>query len=563
VWYVILPETRSLGQVSYVIRALAGNGVWNATNPYYIGVADSRPPTIQHVPPAEWLPVMSSLDINATITDRGQVEEVRLLYSEPSSGEHNVTCGRDGDRWFYPLVLGPDEGTMVYTWYAKDTWGNEATLGPVTIELRDQGPPSIEVADGAPVELGDDPVLEAVVVDDALLDSVWVMYRLPGSGQDVNATPVQTGILWRLTLEGVAVTGTISYEWGAMDVNGRVSSSGVLGLDVVDTTPPEVSQVRTFNASVGLPVVVEARIEDAGGVSGAKVEYTDVDGVTGTVDMVETTEDIYEAQLPVQSRAGPLGYSVVATDASGNSVGTSARTVLVRDLDPPEIAHVALTGLVEGQEVNFTVMVTDNVGVAEVWLHVRTDPTGSFRRVAMEPGEDDTYSYVLTEGQLHWPNVMYYFEAEDLQPSSNLVLDPPGAPQYAYLTDVAERTLELWGYVRTPEGKPVEGAEITVEGWDDELAVSDEDGRYEIGWLTKGTWTLTATAMGYHDGEVTAQLSLDEPVKRLDVQMEPEAAGDGEEDGTSATVYLAIVLIVAAIAILVIALRTYRPPRES
>jgi hypothetical protein len=544
-----------------MIRAQAGNGAWNATNPYYIGVVDTKPPVIEHEPPGEWLPVMSEFDINATITDKGQIEEVRLLYTEPTSGEHNVTCGRDGDRWFYPLVLGPIEGPLEYTWYAKDTWGNEATLGPIVIDLVDLGPPTIEVVEQDPVELGDDPVLEAKVTDDALLQSVWVLYRLPGTDEVVNATPDHVGQLWRLLIEGVTSTGAIVHDWWAMDVNGKVSSTGDLELEVVDTTPPGITEVRTFNTTVGPPIVIEARIEDVGGVAGAKVEYTDVDGVSGTVDMVEVTPDIYEATLPPQSHSGSLVFVVVATDVSGNEAETSQRTVVIRDVDPPEIAHLPLSGLVEGQEVAFIAQVTDNVGVAEVWLYLRISATGSFRRLVMEEGEDDIYSYILPEGELLWPNVMYYFEAEDLPPSSNLAVDPPGAPQYAYVTDVAEGNLTLWGYVKTPAGKPVKGAKLTVEGWDDDLVYTDVEGRYEITWLTKGSWTVTVTAEGYLDKEVPVDLTLEEPVKRLDILLEPEDPGGGEDEGWPVTAYIAIVIIIAAVVILVYVLRTYKAPK--
>jgi hypothetical protein len=230
-------------------------------------------------------------------------------------------------------------------------------------------------------------------------------------------------------------------------------------------------------------------------------------------------------------------------------------------VDPPEVAHVALSGLLEGQEVTFIAHVTDNVGVAEVWLYLRVVPTGSFRRLAMEAGEGDIYSYVLTEGQLLWPNVMYYFEAEDLPPSSNLAAYPHGAPQYAFITDVDEANLTLWGYVRTPAGKPVEGARLTVEGWDDDLAHSDAEGRYEIDWLTKGPWTVTVTAEGYLAVGVPVDLSLDEPVRRLDVQLDPEAPGGGEDGGWSVMVYVALAIIVVAAVILVYVLRTYGGPR--
>ena len=560
-WYVVLPAPGSIGQVSYRIRAQSTNGAWNVTNPYYIAVVDSQPPVIDHTPPGPELPVTLEFQLNATITDHGGLEEVRLLYTEPASGAHNVTCGRDGDRWFYPMVLGPLEGILEYTWYAMDTWGNEAQMGPFRVDMVDLGPPTIRVIEQDDVELGDDVTMEAEVTDDSIVDSVWVVYRVPGADVDVNGTPALVGPVWRLPIDTITVPGTLMYRWGAVDVNGFTALTGEYELDVIDTSPPEISEVLAHNTTVGPQPTIEARVEDAGGVASVVVEYTDVFGEPGSEVMELIMVNYYRALLPAQPRSGPLTYKILAVDNAGNGAETSVRTAVIRDVDPPQIVHVALSDLVEGQEVAFNAQVTDNVGVKEVWLYLRTSVSGSFRRIAMEEGQNDIYSYTLPEGELLWPSVMYYFEAEDLPPSSNIALDPPGAPQFAYFTDVAELNLTLWGYVRTPSGKAIEGASIVVEGHEDQVVRSDDEGRYEIYWLTKGWWTVIVTAKGYTDAEFDVQMTLEQETKRHDVRLVPEDTGDGDDEGRSLMFYLAVVLIVASVVIVVYAFTTNRPPK--
>ncbi len=560
-WYVALPAPGSIGQVSYRIRAQSTNGAWNVTNPYYIAVVDSQPPVIDHTPPGPELPVTLEFQLNATITDHGGLEEVRLLYTEPASGAHNVTCGRDGDRWFYPMVLGPLEGILEYTWYAMDTWGNEAQLGPFRVDMVDLGPPTIRVIEQDGVELGDDVTLEAVVTDDSIVDSVWVIYRVPGADVDVNGTPALVGPIWRLPIDTITVPGTLMYRWGAVDVNGYTTLTGEYELDVIDTSPPEISEVLAHNTTVGPQPTIEARVEDAGGVASVVVEYTDVNGDPGSEVMELIMVNYYRALLPAQPMSGPLTYKILAVDNAGNGAETSVRTAVIRDVDPPQIVHVALSDLVEGQEVAFIAQVTDNVGVKEVWLYLRTSVSGSFRRIAMEEGQEDIYSYTLPEGELLWPSVMYYFEAEDLPPSSNIALDPPGAPQFAYFTDVAELNLTLWGYVRTPSGKAIEGASIVVEGHEDVVVTSDAEGRYEIDWLTKGWWTVIVTAKGYSDAEFDVQMTLEQETKRHDVRLVPEDTGDGDDEGRSLMFYLAVVLIIASVVIVVYAFTTNRAPK--
>ena len=175
-------------------------------------------------------------------------------------------------------------------------------------------------------------------------------------------------------------------------------------------------------------------------------------------------------------------------------------------------------------------------------------------------GVNDIYSYILPEGELLWPNVMYYFEAEDLPPSSNNVLDPPGAPQLAFFTDVAELNLTLWGYVRTPSGKAIVGASVIVEGHEDQVVKSDEEGRYEIDWLTKGWWTIMVSAEGYRDGAFDVEMTLEHESKRLEVQLVPEDAGGEDGEGPSLMIYLAAVLIIASVIIVVYVFTTDRAP---
>jgi hypothetical protein len=562
-WYVMLPAPGSIGQVSYSIHAQSTNGAWNITNPYYIPIVDSLPPEIDHTPPAPELPVSLEFQLNATVTDHGGLEEVRLLYTEPASGAHNVTCGRDGDLWFYPMVLGPLEGVLEYTWYALDTWGNVASLGPFEIDMVDLGPPTIRVIEQDQVELGDDVVLEAEVTDDSIVGSVWVVYRMPGADEDVNGTPELVGPFWRLSIDTLTVPGTLTYRWGAEDVNGYTNETGEYELEVIDTSPPEISEVVAYNTTVGPLPTIEARVEDAGGVASVIVQYTDINGDPGSEVMELIMVNYYRAKLPAQPRSGSLTYKILAVDNADNEAETSLRTVVIQDVDPPQIAHVLLSDLVEGQEVEFLAQVTDNVGVQEVWLYLRTSVSGTFRRIAMEEGQNDFYSYLLPEGELLWPSVMYYFEAEDMPPSSNVAMDPPGAPQFAYFTDVAERNLTLWGYVRTPAGKAIAGASIVVEGHEDVVVTSDDEGRYEIDWLTKGWWTIFVSAKDYVDDEFDVEMSLEQEVKRHDVQLEPEDTGGGNDEDRSLMLYLAVVLIVASIIIVLYGLSTIRKPPGS
>ena len=558
-WYVVLKAPRSTGQVSYKVHALAGNGARNVTNPYYIPVVDSTPPAIAHQQVYTELPVLSSIEICATVTDVGGMDEVRLLYTEPAAGSRNASCGREGDRWFYPLDLGPVAGELEYSFFAMDNWGNFVTSPSYTVSLVDAGPPVIEPTVPGPIEIGGDLLLQATVTEDSQLDGVWVLYTPPGSDQEVNATPERLGDTFRLTVEDLTVAGTLAYAWWARDVNGHTVTSGPMEVAVVDTEAPSISDIDTGDALVGAAPWVQATVTDDGGVASVSLEYTGIEGVDGTVVMEEVLPGLYEAHLPVQTRAGGVVYRVVALDPSGNEASTGDRNLVVRDVDPPVLSHVPPQDLIEGDEVTFELEVTDNVGVTEVWLYLRLTAAASYRRLSMEPGGGDSYSYTLEAGQLQFPHVMYYFEAEDMPPSSNVARDPDGAPQVTYLLNVTERELSIGGVVRESGGEPIKGATVRLVGHDDPVQ-TDVDGAYSFTGLLEGSYIIEAKAEGYQTFSSTVILTLEGGDRTLDISLVPKQSTGGEEDGLSWALLLAAALFVTAAIIIVMVVRS-RPRR--
>ncbi|UCC93355.1 MAG: carboxypeptidase regulatory-like domain-containing protein, partial [Thermoplasmata archaeon] len=264
-------------------------------------------------------------------------------------------------------------------------------------------------------------------------------------------------------------------------------------------------------------------------------------GQQGMVEMLEVLPDIYEGRIPVQTRGGGMTYHLKATDPSGNLEQTGARTMVIQDVDPPEIAHVPPQDLVEGQEVTFEAMVTDNVGVQEVWLYLRLTATASFRRLAMDNVEDDTYAYTLAEGELRQPHVMYYFEAEDLPPSSNVATDPDGAPQVTYLLNVTERMMSIQGVVKASGGDPIEGAKVDLPG-EGLTSVTDANGSYRFDDLYANTYVLEVRQEGFQTFSTNVVLSAESGDRNLDITLVPKVDTDGEEEGLPWTLVAALII---------------------
>jgi len=554
-WSVSLPPPLEVGIVSYAIHVVAGNGATNATQRYHIPVMDTTPPAISHTPPEEYLRVREQIDMVADITDAGDVTVVKLAYNEPGLGFHNVTCGRLGSVWFYPLSLGPNAGVLSYTWWAQDTGGNTATLGPFVLPVRDMGPPAIVPQAVGQVEMGTELPIAANITDDAMVARAWVLYTPPGAPAPVNATPVLQGPVWRLVIGPFTAPGELDIAWGAIDINGNVASVGPAAVSVVDSRPPTVRDVTFGNAVVGLAPFVDAHVSDAGGLAGVSVRYTDVRGTVGEAAMADQGNGTWHVVLPPQPRGGELTFHVIAVDRSGNVADGGPQTMVVRDTSPPVIVHSRPTSIVQGSPLVLLVNVTDDVGVERVVLGLKLSPMSSYQRIDMDEVAPGTWQYTVPGTDVDPPEISYYFEATDLAPSSNVARDPSGAPATAYRLNVTAKILTLHGTVKDREGGPIKGARVVVIGTDLE-ATTAADGTYSISGILPGIHTVWVSAKGVREVRLDVTLSVAGGDKAQDFTLLPEPTQEG---GTPTNYWYATIgvtlLIVVVLIVLVVRLR--------
>ncbi len=551
-WHATLPAAESVGVLSYTVHVVAGNGAPNATALLYVPVLDTTPPRIVEESPGEFLRVRQAVEMRASVTDLGGVSLVKLAFTDPTTGFHNSSCGRKGDVWFNPIVLGPDEGNLTYLWWAQDVWGNVVVRGPFELEVRDMGPPVIVPVPAEPVELGAEFGLAANVTDDSLIASVWVVYTAPGATGPVNATPVLRGPLYRLSVGALATPGTFTYEWGAMDVNGRVGRSGPLELEVVDSDPPVIADIEFGDAVAGHGPWVQAKVTDDGAVAQVLLHYTDVLGSDSSLRMSDQGGGVFRGVLPVQSRGGEVKFRVLALDLAGNQASSGERTLVVRDMTAPVLFHAPPPVPVQGADLRLRVNVTDDVGVARVVVEIKLTPMGVFQRIDMQLVGSGVWEHVVPGAQVNPPEIVYYFEATDLLPSSNLARDPSDAPASLYRVGVTQRLLAVHGTVRDVDGEPVEGARIAVVGTDLEVQ-SAANGSYRIEGVTAGTHTLWVWAPGFQDVRLDVLLSVEVGDRRQDFNLVVEREGPPGEDYN--VLYAAIGVLLIALAVFILAIR--------
>jgi hypothetical protein len=350
--------------------------------------------------------------------------------------------------------------------------------------------------------------------------------------------------------------GTVTFTWFAIDSNGKLGTSGEREVSVVDTSSPTIVDVLAGNMTVGAEPFVEARVEDLGGLSRVWVELTGVDGVLDEVEMAQQGMGLWRATLPVQSRGGELRYRVMARDGVGNVGASSNRTEVVRDQSPPVLRHTPPTELVEGQEALLAVNVTDDVGVVWVKLYLRLRPGSSYREVVLEQNASGDWVYTIPAGELESPEIRYYFEAEDMPPSSNVATMPPGAPALVLSATVKAAQLSISGVVLGRGGRPLSDATVIVAG-QEVSSTSGTDGAYLLAGLNPGTYTIEVSAKGYKTLEFDVVLTALGGDRVQDVTLVPVLRDEGGE-GSSMYLVVGILLLVATLVVFLLVLRRGR-----
>jgi len=143
-----------------------------------------------------------------------------------------------------------------------------------------------------------------------------------------------------------AQPGSYTIRLEVLDTDRRANTTSVpVTVSAGDTSPPVIQHAPLGAVAVGQPIVVEANVEDAGGVQGVLLFYRGVDDPSvQSVPMTPIGGGAFRAILPAQGRPGTLEYHIEATDTAGNTARSPAsgeHTVAIREAPstfPLEIA---------------------------------------------------------------------------------------------------------------------------------------------------------------------------------------------------------------------------------
>lgn len=230
------------------------------------------------------------------------------------------------------------------------------------------------------------------VTDDIEVETVWVNITYPdGSFSNVTMLP-STGDEYYLVTPYDDL-GIYTYTIWANDTSDNWNSTSPATFTIQDTDGPYLDNLNDVPdpQENGDYVNITVDVTDDFGVDEVWVVITYPDSSWTNVSMVKGTGDEWYF-VATYDDLGIHSYQVLGKDINNNWASEGPGTFTIQDTDGPTLDNptVEPDPQENGDPVNISVDVIDDIGVDTVWINI-TYPDGSWTNVSMKTGEGDEW----------------------------------------------------------------------------------------------------------------------------------------------------------------------------
>jgi len=362
----------SYPSLTYSFSCVDHYGNWVDSDERTIELTDRIKPTLNHDPPSYSAECGKDILLTLRALDNREVDSSYLIY-DTGEGEKNVTMDRAGVDMFEVRFLIPEtaSGPLTYHFSAVDTSGNWNHTGIFSKGILD-GISPILVVDRSPenATTGDPYDLALEVNDNREVDRVELEYRF-GSGERTRVSMVEN----RYFMYGIDIPDSLSplyYTVTMIDASENTNTTPERKVVVLDDDPPELGDI-TSPGSVGTGGSLSISVEAYDNVGMEEVTIFYGFGKTDNrYNMAGDGPYTCSFQVPFDSLM-PFRYRVSAADTSGNIREREGEEIAVLDTIPPEIVLVGDMVIREGEFLNVTLDISDNIEVVSIeWEGVPT-----------------------------------------------------------------------------------------------------------------------------------------------------------------------------------------------
>ncbi len=370
---------------------------WNATGPGNFTIIDTDGPFLE--PPMDTPDPQEtggSVAISVVVTDDLGVYGAWINITYPDSTWFNTTMIQGpGNEWTYTSIY-TDLGTYSYKIWANDTRNNWNKTSPETFEIIVASGPIIDNLLVFPDPQENDGFVEISVdvTDDIGLYGVYINITYPDSTWLNTSMTQGPGDEWSF-IANYHNLGIHSFTIWANDTNDNWDFLGPNTFTIHDTDGPFFDNLMDVPdpQENGGNVNISVDVTDDFSVEGVYVNITYPQGASVNVSMNKGHNNNWFLNTTFDD-LGSFSYKIYANDINNNWNATSSGTITIQDTDGPSVGNLTHTPnpAENGDDVNVTVNVIDDVNVDEVWINI-TNPNGTYTNTSMKPG-DGTEWYI-------------------------------------------------------------------------------------------------------------------------------------------------------------------------
>ncbi|MDI6703627.1 MAG: FlgD immunoglobulin-like domain containing protein [bacterium] len=432
-----------------------------------IFVSDTEPPTIEKVTGDTEGTTGDPVQIEATVTDNTEVENVTLYWTNIGKEEDKVEMTTSGgDVYKATIQLDKDKvGKANYYIIAEDVAGKEARDpkdGTYTITITDDDPPIITGGGDTSSTTGEDKKVTAKIIDNIKVKKASLFYTpIDGTEKELPLTLDQNGNTEIMIPVARDKVGTIEYYLQAEDESGNKvrlpTGDGTYKIKVTDNDQPTLilSNENPKTAKAGDIITIATQVmEDNIEITEATLQYEPDEAIVSPPEPVDFMKGTVELEIS-KDFIGKIKYEITVKDEANNSVRES-REIIVSDNTPPTIEKA--TGDTEGttgDPVKIEATVKDNVELKEegVTLHYYKIGAVGETVLVMDKVGDDVYSKTI-EMEDKEGEVEYYIVAVDKD--ENEARDPKDGTYKISVKDDDPPIIKVTEIKEATTGDPVE-----------------------------------------------------------------------------------------------------------
>jgi len=315
--------------------------------------------------------------------------------------------------WSCPITIQdspPDGMSLNFIFHVKDSSNNWMVSEHFHRTIIDNDAPVIKDSSNEVGTTGDIFRFDFDITDNIGVEKVYLLYTLDDLNRKIELSE-EDGFSFQIELPWQLV-GNLEYYAQATDVSGNWMNSSIINVEISDKDPPRIENIEFIigymdhnTLETGKEYRIKSVIWELNGLDKVRMEYW----YGAEVKEVEMIKQVLfsdtghfscttNLQIPL-NKVLPLNFRMIATDDSGNTNITEDAFRPVKDIISPIIEPIADHEIMQGEILDITPIVSDNIGVARIeWEGSPILPTqGKLLGVVNEPGVHEIIVTVYDE----------------------------------------------------------------------------------------------------------------------------------------------------------------------